>query len=69
VPFVWDFLAGGGLTIEAIFDVDQNYRSLVESLREAARADLDETAFQTRFNLHFVVNGSRGQETQLTQHG
>jgi hypothetical protein len=68
-PFVWDFLAGGGLTIDAVFEVDQNYRSLIESLREAVRADMDESAFQAHFNLRFVVNGARGQETQLTQRG
>jgi hypothetical protein len=68
-PFIWDFLAGGTFTIDDVFSVDQNYKVLIESLREAMHAEMDDQTFQSRFNLRFVIYDSRGQETQLTQRG
>jgi hypothetical protein len=62
-------LAGGTLTIENVFEVDQNYKALIESLREAMRSEMDETTFQTRFNLRFVVTDVFEQEIPLTQRG
>ncbi|OHS96946.1 hypothetical protein TRFO_02089 [Tritrichomonas foetus] len=68
-PLVWEYLAGSGLSIENIFEIDTNYQTLISSLIEASRSDMDETTFQAKFNLRFVIYDSRGQEVPLTQRG
>lgn len=68
-PFVWEYLASGSLTIEDIFAIDENYRVLIESLMEAIKSEIDETTFESKFNLRFVIYDSRGQEVPLTQRG
>ena len=68
-PFVWDYLAGGTLTISDIFDIDQNYKVMIESLQDALKSNMDDATFQSRFNLRFVIYDSRGEETPLTQRG
>jgi hypothetical protein len=66
---VWNFLTGGQFTIADIFDIDYNYKVLIESLREALRSEMDEATFQASFDLRFVVHNARGEETPLTQRG
>lgn len=68
-PFIWDFLAGGTLTIADVFEVDENYKVMIESLEDALKSNMDDAAFQNSFNLRFVVTDFRGEETPLTQMG
>jgi hypothetical protein len=68
-PLVWDYLVTGRLTIDRIFEVDQNYMLLIQSLQEALRRGVDEAEFTERFQLKFVISDSAGQECPLTQRG
>jgi len=68
-PLVWDYFAYGTITIEDIYDIDQNYRHLIESLKEAQKSKMDEEAFSKQFNLQFVITNSAGEEVPLIQRG
>jgi hypothetical protein len=68
-PLVWEYLAQEKLTIERVFEVDQNYRLLIQSLQDALRGGLSDAEFSTRFHLRFVVVDSTGEERSLTQRG
>lgn len=68
-PLVWNYLANGVLSISDIYEVDQNYKMLIDSLNDAMHSEMNEETFKQRFNLRFVVVDSRGQEIPLTQRG
>ena len=68
-PLVWDYLVTGEVKIERIFEIDENYRLLIQSLQEAQRSDIDDATFISRFNLTMVVLDSRGIECPLSQRG
>lgn len=68
-PFIWEYLLTGKLEIESIYDIDQNYKLLIDSLNDAQQSDMDPTTFINRFNLKFVIFDSRGSECLLTQRG
>jgi hypothetical protein len=59
------FLGRRAFTIENLFEIDNDYRTMIESLREAMRPDMNGAAFQARCNLRFIINDTRGQE-QIT---
>ena len=68
-PLVWDYLVTGEVKIERIFEIDENYRLLIQSLQEAQRSDIDDRTFISRFNLTMVVLDSRGIECPLSPSG
>jgi hypothetical protein len=67
-PLVWRFLVGEDLTVEGLFEIDDHYKTLVETLREA-QATLTEREFAERFDLSFVVTNAAGREVALTVRG
>jgi hypothetical protein len=67
-PLVWRFLAGEALTIERVFEIDDRYRALVETLRDA-QTTLEEREFAARFSLFFVITNAMGNEVPLTPRG
>jgi len=68
-PLVWYYLIHGTITIEHIFEIDQNYMLLIQSLQEAIKSNMPNSEFVNRFNLKFVVLDSSGVERPLTQRG
>lgn len=68
-PFIWDYLATGELSIEGIYQIDENYKRTIKSLELAVKSHMDEETFASRFDLRFVVLNSAGDEIQLTQLG
>jgi hypothetical protein len=68
-PLVWEFLVTNEVTIDRIFEVDQNYKSLVTSLQEAVASGMEDEEFASKFSLRFTVYDLRGEEVPLTQRG
>jgi hypothetical protein len=68
-PLVWEFLVTGQVSIERVFDVDQNYKSLIASLSEAEACGMEPAEFASKFQLKFTVFNVRGEEVPLTQRG
>ena len=68
-PLFWEFLITGELTIELIYEIDENYKVLIDSFKEAQRSGMDDEAFRTRLNHKFVITDSRGNEMPLKQRG
>lgn len=78
-PLVWNFLATGTLSIDDIFEIDNQYKHLIASLEEVMNnykkenekgvPQKTEEDFQELFDLKFVVTNSKGEEVPLTQRG
>ena len=78
-PLVWNFLATGTLSIDDIFEIDNQYKHLITSLEEVMNnykkenekgvPQKTEEDFQELFDLKFVVTNSKGEEVPLTQRG
>ena len=68
-PLVWEYLITGKFSIDMLFDIDQNYKILIESLQEAMKTHMDDATFRRQFNLKFVVYNSAGIECPLTANG
>jgi hypothetical protein len=68
-PVIWDFLASGTVTIEHIFEIDQNYAQLISSLREALDRGMDADEFRRTFRYKFVVTDITGREVPLNERG
>jgi len=68
-PLVWKFLVSGFISIESIFEIDNNYKHLIESLQEAYGSNMTEAQFAERFNQKFVILNSLGVLTPLTPNG
>jgi hypothetical protein len=68
-PLVWEFLVAGQVSIERVFDVDRNYKSLIASLNEAEASGMEAAEFASKFHLKFTVFNVRGEEVPLTQRG
>jgi hypothetical protein len=68
-PLVWEYLASKTLTIERVYEIDQNYKMLIQSLLEAISSNISEAEFAARFQLMFVITDLAGEEHPLTQRG
>ena len=68
-PIFWEYMTTGEITINLIYEIDDNYRGLIESLKEAQRSGMDNETFMKRFNKKFVINDLRGNEIPLKQRG
>ena len=66
---VWDYLVSGDVKIERVFEIDHNYKLLIQSLEDAQKSDISEQEFASRFNLTMVVTDFGGAECPLTQRG
>ena len=67
--FVWNYFITGKLSIEDIYSVDQNFKLLIDSIKEAVSSGMTEKEFNRQFNLHFVVYNLAGEEHSLTAKG
>lgn len=68
-PLVWEYLTKRKFDIKLLYDIDQNFKVLMDSLSEAAKQNLDQFAFSRQFNLKFVINNITGQECPLVANG
>jgi hypothetical protein len=68
-PFFWEYMMTGQLNVEAIFDIDHKFFSLITSLKQAVKTATNPAAAIERFNLRFVVQNSLGKEVFLTSKG
>jgi hypothetical protein len=68
-PLVWDYLANGSLTIERLFEIDQDYAKLINSLEEAFDRGMAEDEFAQAFRLPFVVLDITSQQISLCERG
>jgi hypothetical protein len=68
-PLVWHYLCAGEVVLDALFEIDQNYKSLIQSLQETMQSGMTEGEFANRFQLKFVITDSAGNDVQLTQRG
>jgi hypothetical protein len=56
-PLVWEYLAQQRLAIDRLFEIDQNYKLLIQALQEALRSEIGEAEFAARFRLVFTEEG------------
>jgi len=68
-PLVWNYLANGILTIDSIYEIDLNFKRLIESLQSALNSNITYKEFEEQFQLNFVIYNSRGEEVPLTPSG
>jgi hypothetical protein len=61
-PFFWEFLAGGSLRPEHVFEIDDMYRRLITDLNNAITSGIDEQTFDAQYDLPSVVYDLRGRE-------
>ena len=52
-----------------IFEIDDNYKVLIDSFKEAQKSGMSDEAFKARLNHKFVISDSRGNEMPLIQRG
>ncbi|KAH0787140.1 putative E3 ubiquitin-protein ligase HERC1 [Histomonas meleagridis] len=67
-PLVWNYLMTGNITIEEIYEIDENYKILIQSLQEAKQT-LSNAEFNSRFQLKFVIKNAYGKEMPLNARG
>ena len=68
-PLVWNYLVNGQVSIDDIFEIDQNYKLMISSISEAMHSNMTDEDFIRRFNIRFTVINSAGKEIPLTQQG
>ena len=68
-PIVWKYLISGEINIDMIFEIDENYKMLINSLEDALQCNMSNEEFERRFNIKFVVFDSTGKECPLIQQG
>lgn len=64
-PLFWDYLAGGVITPNHIFEIDETYRQLISDITDALNSGMTEENFKQTFNLRPVVIDSRGKEISI----
>lgn len=60
-PVFWEYLAGGEITVEHIYDIDENYRLTMTSLTDALASGMTAETFNRTFNQDSVVVDLRGE--------
>ena len=68
-PMFWEFLVTGEITIDHIYEIDDNYKTLIESFKEAQNSGMDDEGFKSRLNHKFVVTDFRGNQMPLIPRG
>ena len=67
-PIVWEYLMTGNMSIDGIYEIDENYKAMIQSLQEA-KDTLSSSDFSSRFHLKFVINDAYGKEIPLIARG
>ncbi|OHS99808.1 hypothetical protein TRFO_33687 [Tritrichomonas foetus] len=67
-PLVWEFLMNGHFSLERIYEIDHNFYSLINSLRQAMKSPSAGSIIE-RFNLNFVIKDSTGADHLLIPNG
>ena len=67
--FVWNALTGRPVTIEDIYDVDQEFHQLMKSIENCDKTVANEAEFASLFPYHFVIQDSRGEMAELLPGG
>lgn len=69
-PFVWNYLGNEEVKIEDIYEIDFNFKKLMNDLQDALNDEISELDFDKQFNnLRFVVEDSSGSEIPLIERG
>ena len=68
-PLFWEYMISETISIEGIFEIDENYAMLIQALKECQASGADDETFRTRLNHKFVVTDMRGNEVPLIQRG
>ena len=64
-PLFWDYLAGGSITAEHIFEIDEQYSQVIQSLEYALQSGMTADVFENTFNLSSSVVDLRGREIPI----
>ena len=64
-PLFWDYLAGGSITKEHIFEIDEKYGQVIQSLEYALESGMTPEVFDNTFNLSSSVTDLRGREIPI----
>lgn len=68
-PLVWEYLISGEVALERVMEIDDNYKTTIESFKEAMREGMSDEEFKARLNHKFVIADARGNEMPLIQRG
>jgi len=68
-PLVWEFLSTNKVHINRIYEIDHNFKSLIETLKDAMTSGMTQEEFSSAINQKFVVTDINGVEIALTSRG
>ncbi|EAY10784.1 hypothetical protein TVAG_121880 [Trichomonas vaginalis G3] len=68
-PLVWEFLITGEIALERIMEIDDHYKTTIDSFKEAMKEGMTDEEFKARLNHKFVIQDARGNEMPLIQRG